>query len=113
MKRQHVIVTGVIVIVAVAVLFLILRTENTASSTAPQVVNPKPAVTDERGPRPTATRLRNGARQIENAADALAAAEKSLARVESELASTTDAEKRKTLEHQKALIEAAITKLKK
>jgi hypothetical protein len=76
MKRQHVIVTGIIVIIAVAVLFLILRTENTASSTAPQGVVPKPAAPDERGPRPTATRLRNGARQIENATDALAAAER-------------------------------------
>ena len=114
MNKHHVIVAGIVFIVAVAaVLFLVLRIEDTTSPTALPAVSPKAVAPDERGPRPTATRLRNGARQIENAADALAAAEKSLARVESELASTTDAGKRKTLEQQKSLIEAAITKLKK
>jgi hypothetical protein len=114
MKRYQVVVVGVIFVVVVAVvLFFAVRTSDTTPSTVPQLVTPKSLTPDERGPRPTATRLRDGARQIENAADALAAAEKSLARVESEIASTADAEKRKALERQKVLIEAAIKRLKK
>jgi hypothetical protein len=113
MRKCHPILAAVaLAVVVVATIFLI----DGAQDAGTQVIPPKEeqkATSDTRGPRPTVTRLRNGAQQVESASEALAAAEKSLARVEAETASTTDPEKRKTLERQKALIKAAIARLKK
>lgn len=68
-------------------------------------------MTQERGPRPTTTRLPVGQKQIEDPAQALELARSSLIRVEKEIAATQDETERLKLEKKKELVEKAIERL--
>ena len=114
MKTRNVVIFGFALAAVIAALIVFyVRNEPADDAHVPAAVTPSRPAPDPRGPRPAATRLRDGARQIEDKSQALASVEKSLARIEHEIASTSDAEKRKLLEHQKKLAEEAIARLKK
>ena len=68
-------------------------------------------ITTKRGPRPEMTRLRDGAKQVEEKEQALSMAREALERVESELESLDDDSKRPALERRKQLIEKSIALL--
>ena len=69
------------------------------------------AMTQERGERPSGSRLPKGLKQIEDPNRALDLARESLSRVEKELAAAQDDKARATLERKKQFIEKAIERL--
>ena len=71
------------------------------------------AVRLERGPRPKNTRLREGAKQIEDYGEAVEIARKSLTRVEKELSEAQDEDSIERLKRKRELIEKSIERLSK
>jgi len=114
MSARKIVIVGFALSAVIAGLTVCFRWgETTGDAKAPAAVIVPRSESDVRGPRPTTTRLRNGARQIEDAEQAIASAERTLAGIERELRSTGDADRRKLLAHQKRLTETAIARLKK
>jgi hypothetical protein len=114
MKSRIALIALVVMLLAAGVAFVSLRSRSNEDPVMQKEAAAAPRQeADERGPRPTATRLREGAVQIEDRSRALASAEKSLARLEQEIASADDTGKRTSLERKKQLVEHAIARLKK
>ncbi len=63
---------------------------------------------NKEGSKPTQTRLRDGAKQIDNKQEALAIARESLDRIEKEIAGAKTEQEREAMERKKALIERTI-----
>jgi len=66
----------------------------------------------QRGPRPTKTRLRNGAKQVETPSEALEMAKSYLYRIDSELLAISTDEAREKLLLKKKIVERTIKRLK-
>lgn len=111
MKRLWV---GIVVLGVIALgvgLLLWLRPGEDATPAAKPRREPSAEVLKQRGPRPSETRLRVGAKQIEDPGQALDLARESLARAEKEISAARTDEERARLAQKKLLIEQAISRL--
>ena len=111
MKR---LVAGILILLVVAFgvgVAVYLRPSNEDEKGAKSAREPNTVMLKERGPRPAESRLRDGAKQVDDPAEALAMARKSLVRMEEEIANAKDDVERARLERKRELIERAIARL--
>jgi hypothetical protein len=112
--KKIVVGTSVLILVALAVgLVLYFRNKGQDEAVAKPARTQTPEMLKERGPRPTDSRLRDGAKQVENPNQALVLARESLVRVEKELAEATNGEERARLQKKKDLVTEAIERFEK
>lgn len=111
MRRTVIGVSILVILVLGAGLFIWFSQEEEVTPMAKPPRELSAELLGQRGPRPTETRLRDGARQIEDPAKALEMARESLKRVETELASASDDAERAKLERKRQLVSQTIERL--